>query len=531
MKFAAQQNSKILVPEPPVRRGDLAELRRAANVDGSGDSPVRPPRRAASSSASSTSSRPRRRRPRPCSPGGGAGVHLDSRSYERLVAGDYCFNGRRRAFFRNAMAALAKHGSVKTLTIRVEEERYAIKKFMFRNFHGSNNNVDVPDIVDDVICHPVCHGVEELHIEAYDSGNPAARSKHRGSYMPLYYYNIGYYDLISFGSIPSKALRHLHITNCATLSSPPPDAFFPCLQDLLLQCCTVSLDTLEAMVMGSWLRHSSTRCISTTSTSQRSRDFTVELDVPRVRRFRYRGKALKLRLKGPIEGIAVVDKNKHDELLNEMWFGNLERLEVDVKHESACKGDAAVAIGNLLQCCPALVDLRLNLSVVEDDRPVLRNRKTQLDFRKSFSHFMHRKDRVVSFGGENTMSEVPDIPGLSDRWFNFNCLRFYLKRVSLQFCLHKSNCFVLQLAKFFAERAMVLEEMCIDDGNRGFGGRTTNPLRPCSEYKVSPGVSQEAGVKRSFRAHERLPNKNSKHEVKRRNSWSSGFTILPLERQ
>ncbi|KAK3120609.1 hypothetical protein QOZ80_9AG0690860 [Eleusine coracana subsp. coracana] len=353
------------------------------------------------------------------------------------------------------MAALAEHGSVKTLTIRVEEERYVINKFMFRNCHHRSNNEDVPDIVDDVTYHPACHGVEELHIEAYDSSNPAAGSKHRGLSMPVYY-NLGYYDDLSFGSIPSKALRHLDITNCTTLTSPPPDAFFLCLQDLLLQSCGVSLDTLEAMVMasprldtlhldyvyitmqvcyatpadvdngylmdddrdGSILIQSF--CCPTVTTlvllnCRYSGDFTVELDAPRVRRFRYSGKvdvfplktpppdlrqvdlhifgsqdctlfwpflmnfrntkALKLKLKSPIEDIAVVDKNEYEELLNEMWFGNLERLEVDVKHEPACKGDAAVAIGNLLQCCPALVDLRLNLSIVEDDRPVLRNRK------------------------------------------------------------------------------------------------------------------------------------------------------------
>lgn len=165
--------------------------------------------------------------------------------------------------------------------------------------------------------------------------------------------------------------------------------------------------------------------------------FTIELDVPRVRYFRYNGKvdvfplksplpvlrradfhifgrqdctlfwsfltnfrntkAQKLNLNYPVKDIAVAEKNRHDELLDEMWFGNLERLEVDVKYDHATKDDATVEIGNLLQCCPALGDLRLKLSIVDEQpyrrkllssryKRALLNRKAQSDFRKSICH-------------------------------------------------------------------------------------------------------------------------------------------------
>ncbi|TVU00784.1 hypothetical protein EJB05_53775, partial [Eragrostis curvula] len=508
----------------------------------------------------------------------GAGVHLDTRSYERT-------DGRREAFFRDAAAALAAHRSVKRLTIHVEESSYAIEMFMFRDprFMSEKDH----DIASDVLSHPACRGVEALHIEAYTSGRPFAGRKYDDmTSMPDLC--VGFYTL-SFGSVPSQALRELHITNCNDLESPPPSGFFPCLAVLQLQSCVVSLDSLQDMIVASpqldtlnldyvyiktevchptdyeedglyLLVRNDNRADSTriqsffcpTVTILRlvdccyDEDYTIELDAPRVRRFRYSGnvdmfplkspppdlrqvdleisgeiicwydgrwcmlfwkflinfrdtKALKLKFVCPIEKIAVAEKKEHDELLGDKLFRNLEYLEVDGNFEPMSKDDAAVAIGNLLQCCPAVADLRLNLNIADFQRTLL-NKEAQLDFLKSISHFMHHKDRVVPFGKNDENYEVPDIPGLTDKWFNFNCMQFYLKRVRLQFRLEKSNSFGVQLAKFFMEKAMVLEELYIDDGNhkmcehmnRKFGGRITNPLQPCPGYKVFGGISQEA---------------------------------------
>lgn len=83
-----------------------------------------------------------------------------------------------------------------------------------------------------------------------------------------------------------------------------------------------------------------------------------------VRNYRS-AKVLMLKLTCPIEYIAVSDKDKHDELIRETSFDNLEHLELDVQHKTASK-DAAIAIGNLLQCCPAVTDIRIKLNTVND---------------------------------------------------------------------------------------------------------------------------------------------------------------------
>lgn len=72
---------------------------------------------------------------------------------------------------------------------------------------------------------------------------------------------------------------------------------------------------------------------------------------------------------------------------------------------------------------------------------------------------------MVSLGGDTdeNYEVVPDIPSLSDQ--SFNCLQSYLTRVSLRFPLEDRNCFGVQLTKFFAESALVLEEMHVGDGN------------------------------------------------------------------
>ena len=47
----------------------------------------------------------------------------------------------------------------------------------------------------------------------------------------------------------------------------------------------------------------------------------------------------------------------------------------------------------------------------------------------------------------------------------FQCLKNSLKRVGLQFRLEKSDYLGVKLIKFFAENAMVLEEICINGGD------------------------------------------------------------------
>jgi hypothetical protein len=73
--------------------------------------------------------------------------------------------------------------------------------------------------------------------------------------------------------------------------------------------------------------------------------------------------------------------------------------------------------------------------------------------------------------------------------------------VGLQFRLEQSNCLGANLIKFFAENAMVLEEMHIDGGNR--------KLHEHMNPKIETWVTNSS---------------------ERRNSGATTFVILPLER-
>uniref|UniRef100_N1QZP5 Uncharacterized protein n=1 Tax=Aegilops tauschii TaxID=37682 RepID=N1QZP5_AEGTA len=182
---------------------------------------------------------------------------------------------------------------------------------------------------------------------------------------------------------------------------------------------------------------------------------------------------MKLRL-NHLEDIAVLREARRVELLPA--FRRLERLELQGVHRPKGK-TASVTIANLLRRCPLLRDLWSNLTA--KDQEARKNyqhaheffeRKFRYDRDKSMDCLDHcRRDSepdTVSKEGEGdgaNNDEVSEIPGLSR---SFECLQSSLRRVCLQFQLEKSNCLGLQLIKFFAENAMVLEEMHIDVGNR-----------------------------------------------------------------
>ncbi|CAO2177857.1 unnamed protein product [Urochloa humidicola] len=167
----------------------------------------------------------------------------------------------------------------------------------------------------------------------------------------------------------------------------------------------------------------------------------------------------------PIEHITIVDKEL-DVLLGDVLFSNLQRLELQVAYDSSSKA-AGFAMANLLHCCPVVCDLRLKLTKRRprqsaSDLHRLAETKAQSDFNESVDHFKHFR---ISLGGDGRDGnyEVSDIPGLSEH--SFNCMRKHLRWVGLQFRMEEPNCFVAQLAKFFTENAVLLEEMYIDDGN------------------------------------------------------------------
>ncbi|OEL29813.1 hypothetical protein BAE44_0009168 [Dichanthelium oligosanthes] len=97
-------------------------------------------------------------------------------------------------------------------------------------------------------------------------------------------------------------------------------------------------------------------------------------------------------------------------------------------------------MAKLLHCCPVVRDLRLWLTTRTTRIPVIPIDDEDID-----------------------LFEVSDIPELSR--YAFNCLQSGLRRVRLRFQLEGPDCFGVQLAKFLAGNALVLEEIYIEDSN------------------------------------------------------------------
>lgn len=187
-------------------------------------------------------------------------------------------------------------------------------------------------------------------------------------------------------------------------------------------------------------------------------------------------KELSLRVNA-LEHIAVLSKVRRIELLP--TFRHLERLQLRGLHRP--KGmTAAVAIANLLCCCPSLGDLQINLTLESHD-PDYRygeyrflERKFRSDRDKSIHLVNCRRNSPNACYDDTRCGEASEIPALSRR--SFDCLQSSMKRLGLQFRLEDANCFGVKLIKFFAENAMVLEEMYIDGGNDKLGDHVTRKL-------------------------------------------------------
>ncbi|XBI21590.1 hypothetical protein VPH35_062693 [Triticum aestivum] len=173
-------------------------------------------------------------------------------------------------------------------------------------------------------------------------------------------------------------------------------------------------------------------------------------------------KELNLRLNA-LEHIAVLSKARRIELLP--TFRRLERLNLRGLHRP--KGmTAAVAIANLLRCCPSLSDLQINLTLESHD-PEYRyseNRFLERKFRSDRDKSKHlvdcRRNSPNAYYDDSMCGEATEIPASSRRLFD--CLQSSMKRVGLQFRLDDANCFGVKLIKFFVDNAMVLHEMYID---------------------------------------------------------------------
>ncbi|KAL6658205.1 hypothetical protein ACP70R_003791 [Stipagrostis hirtigluma subsp. patula] len=245
-------------------------------------------------------------------------------------------------------------------------------------------------------------------------------------------------------------------------------------------------------------------------------------------------KTLKLNVTN-LNFIAVKGEARRAELL--CVLHNVERLELEAVHDPTGK-IAAVAIANLLRCCPIVHDLRLKLTTVPFDsfkdstygREFL-EWKDRSGYDKSVNCFMdHRSKRTIAIPMDDDngdrYDEVSDIRGLSGR--SFTCLQSSLRRVALQFRLVKSdNCFGVRLIKFFAENAMVLKEICVDSGNR----RLCEHMNLNVEKWISPTKAclKCKNLTEGLWEFSRIPT-GSLHSATDLGQSTTGFTILPLRR-
>ncbi|CAO2149929.1 unnamed protein product [Urochloa humidicola] len=433
-----------------------------------------------------------------------------------------------------ALAAAAAAAPIRRLTFVVKSDMPEI--FPFPGMSSESQH----DLIDPVISNPVARRVEELHVEVLDWNNRR---------------------LLGIGSLPSEALRVLRLVNCCLLPAAVVPPALPCLAELDLRNCTVSVVGLQGMVdaaprlatlhlesfsmleadevfvdippvQAQW-RHRLV-CPAVTalvfvdcSRLLRHDEAILELDMPKLQSLMYKGdvqlteqlslktpdmiqvdlhlvedyntmeripvpllfwrfirnfraeKLLKLKLDFSMDRVAAIEgAHNLDDLVckRDTLFHNLERLELDAQY---CPRSEAslVVLATLLQCCPMVRDLQLMLS--KDLASQMPNfsidQEARADFDKSVNRFRHRRKPTISPGGEDDdRYEAFDMPVFSK--MSFICLQSHLKRVSLHFCMDKPNCLGVQLAKFFASKAMVLEELYIDDGSQKMREHANNSI-------------------------------------------------------
>jgi hypothetical protein len=198
----------------------------------------------------------------------------------------------------------------------------------------------------------------------------------------------------------------------------------------------------------------------------------------------------------------------------------------------------AIAIANLLDCCPVLGEFMLKLNAVSafpvrDSRygPELLKRKDRSDYSKSIDRFVRRKKAKTDISMEDSIfgddeysyDDVRGIPGLSDG--SFACLQRTLRRVGLQFrldtnCISTTTSLGLRLIKFFADHARVLEEICVDTGNKR--------LHEHLKFNVETQALALALAPIPISATTASATLDSTTDLAK---TRAGFTVLPLQRQ
>ncbi|CAN6167294.1 unnamed protein product [Urochloa humidicola] len=151
-------------------------------------------------------------------------------------------------------------------------------------------------------------------------------------------------------------------------------------------------------------------------------------------------------------------------------FPELVFLELQGSHE-VDSHRVAVAIANLLLCCPALQEFHFKCKLHEDlfRDPVINQldeRKARLALEKSMEALERLKSgKIIASRPSSVVGDGDaDLAALKAR--SFPCLESHLRKIRLEFKLKSFDCFQIRLAKFLVENAHVLEEIQVHDGDQ-----------------------------------------------------------------
>ncbi|VAH42221.1 hypothetical protein VPH35_026969 [Triticum aestivum] len=414
---------------------------------------------------------------------------------------------------------------LKSLTLSLDKSAYSgAKPYRFMDEKEKQKEEAHDRVGGVVLAHPAAAQLEELRVRCRPDDY-----RYRPWLAPL----------------PCAAtLRVLDLTRCDI--HPPPTAtatvplsagiFFPCLTDLQLRGCVISEGYLQVVVDAApaltnlvlvnvshkpavepdsigwifcrpgfrarlrlWCPTVTAFVLEASAHKEELEPWAnpgIELDMPSLRSFRYKGFPVKLSLMSSTPALERVDldvsrESRHEYRVQQYYepvsrilasftgtralklrlrciediivgvvlptFPSLELLEVE-GHYKYMNRHTGAAMARLLNSCPAMSELRLRLNMERDYEYECKIKNMGGGpFAQSMERFnrlgpmssVHRD--IVQLGG------VSELPGsLTNNNCAFSCLQKSLRKVTLKFKAMEVNCFQVQLAKFLVENAMVL---------------------------------------------------------------------------
>ncbi|KQK14641.2 LOW QUALITY PROTEIN: hypothetical protein BRADI_1g17750v3 [Brachypodium distachyon] len=474
------------------------------------------------------------------------GINLDSRRYSPQPT-DRRFSSndvpKYDAFFSDAHAAFrTRRRQIQRLTLFLEIGTYRLGKAWWHCRRRDEPEPEDDGTVAGLLSDPAVAGLEELRIgcqQAVGIGNQVDYYSPQLASLPcaatLRVLELRRCKLESPLALHLPRLTGLHLHNCflqeggtlQVLVDAAPELTSLSLVDVLHKApASAPVDVGSAEKRPYYDHDTATyvrlplrlRCPALTAflllinvnekDSQPDADSGIELDMPSLRFFRYRGFPVKLSLTSSAPALELVDIDvSHQgsyfwkleptsgmlrsfssmrtlklrlDLIEDIvvagdaeeggvilpTFPNLKLVELDAEYQYIKSDATAAAMAWLLRSCPAMAELRLRLNMQWDygyDQKAKAARPVGGPLGKSMERFQRLASMSTTHRGVVELGEVSELPAAMTS--NCTCLRTSLRKVTLQFKAKEVNCFQVQLAKFLAENAMVLEEMHVENGS------------------------------------------------------------------